>query len=252
MLNTLKDIDDTGTNLRGYAFHPASCGRVLVLEPPYELPDGMKDLRGVAGVVLKRKPNPDVADYINSLSDEEFSDLHKHEGLIVHGEMKQGPARGPRPPAPFSPPDIIANEIHTLASVFQRLAHTNENRAYFPTTPAPEFHCDGAATNLPNWRMTYALTGPQTLWHSYQRDSETPVVRRGMMGFPMIPKDNIGELNKDYFASEGALMFLTDSANALFHRSPDKEKGRRFVVTFDARSERRVNCGANCLFPCRS
>ena len=85
--------------------------------------------------------------------------------------MQQHHKVGPRDPAPFSPPDIIAKETLELSKAFARLAGTGEHHAYYPHKPAPEFHVDGAVTNRPYWRMTYALIGPQTLWHSYQRDA---------------------------------------------------------------------------------
>ena len=229
--------------------HPGGKGRVITLDAPYVLPEGM-DLRGIAGVVLKREQNPETAGWIKGLDNDTRAALHKTTAQYINGELRQSPGYGPhRPPA--MPPAEIAAEVIDLAAAFQRLANANKIDAWFPSAPAPKFHIDGAA-RTPCWRLTYAFTGAQTIWHSYKRSEQTPVHARGGIGFPMIPDNDIGEEGRDYFASEGALMFLWNSPNGLFHKSPQTSpEDKRFVLTLDAAAPRRSGCTLSCPHPCR-
>lgn len=241
---------ETGSDLRGVAYHPGGKGRVITLDPPYELPEGM-DLRGIAGVVLRRTQNAAAAAEINALPQEELAALRQHVGLYNGKEFTQKESDHPRhPPAPYAPPKNVAQEIVVLADAFQRLTGSKQSKAWFPSAPAPTFHVDGAVV-MPQWRLTYAFTGAQTIWHSYVRDKDTPVVNRGGVGFPVIPESRIGTEGKDFFASEGALMFLWNSPNGLFHATPPGQTDRRFVVTLDTPAPRRLDCTRSCPFPCR-
>ena len=243
-------IQATAQNLTGLTYHPAGKGRVIILDPPYALPEGM-DLRGIAGVVLKREQNPETAAAIRAMSDEDYRGLFKHEGRYDGTSLKQLYQRGPRPPAPFALPAFIMDEVRELSAAFTRLTGTNETGIHFPANrAAPQFHIDGMS-NRPAWRLTYAFTGAQTIWHSAERKDSTHVASFGTIGFPILPDDEAGAENIDYFKSEGALMFLTNSANGLFHKVPPEEPGRRFIATFDTYAPKRADCSRSCPFPCR-
>lgn len=248
---TLKDrAFDTGSNLRGVAYHPAANGRVITLDAPYELPEGM-DLRGIAGVVLKRTQNADAAAEINTMSQDDLAALRRHSGVYDGKSFSQIEPMGPHPAPPYAPPECLAREITELADAFHRLTKSPKITAWFPNAPAPTFHADGVMTRTPSWRLTYAFTGEQTVWHTYRRNENTPVLNRGGVGFPVIPEPETGKKGTDYFSSEGALMFLFNSPNALFHATPPAQNDRRFVITLDGFAPRREGCERSCPFPCR-
>jgi len=252
-MNALIDhIETVSAALKGYGYvHPGGNGRVIVLEPPYQLPSGM-DLRGIAGVVLKREQNLEIKAMLDNMSDEEKDILHKQAGRNKAGQLIQNPPMGPRPPASFDLPEPLRGEIETLSNIFQRLTGAQENVIWFPRTPAPQFHIDGTMTKNPVWRLTYAFSGAQTEWHRHIKTNETPVLKQGFVGFPILSENENGVNNIDYFASEGALMFLCHSDNGLFHRTPLGIYDKRFVVTMDAGAPKRENCTASCPFPCRT
>lgn len=250
----MRHINDTSDRLNGYgSVHPASAGRVITLDPPYELPSGM-DLRGIAGIILKREPKPAIADYINTLSPDGMEALRRNEALFDGKTLSENPGLGygPHKPPPFNIPEAIASEITELASALHALTDIKKSRLWFPSAPATTFHVDGSATDKPQWRMTYAFNGAQTVWHTYQRDENTPMERKMGLSYPSIPEDRIGADGKESHAAEGALIFLWNSANALFHRTPDNQPANRFVMTLDANVEKRgINCNLTCPRPCR-
>ena len=229
-------------------FHPGGQGRVITLDAPYVLPEGM-DLRGIAGVILKREQNPETAAAVAAM-DESLREKTRKQSGVYNGETIM-PAKGMGPYRPtYDPPAFLKPEIKELAAVFQRLTGGNETKVWFPQLPAKNFHVDGME-NRPQWRLTYAFSGAQTLWHSYRIDNHTP--RREYMGglYPIMPEDRIGTENKDYFTAEGALMFLWNSPNSLFHKTPEGHNTNRFLLTLDAASPKRADCARSCPFPCR-
>lgn len=241
-------IQKTSERLNGYGrVHPNSNGRVIVLD---EIPQQM-DLRGIAGIVCKRTKNPEIAAYINARSPEELKELRSNEALFDGHSLIQRPGNGPHRPAAFNLPAIIEKEVAELAKIFHDVTNAKTSRIWFPSAPATTFHVDGSQTNSPQWRMTFALNGDQTIFHNYQRDENTPMQRAMGLSYPVIPEDRIGTFGTDSFAAEGALIFLWNSKNALFHRTPDKQAENRFVVTIDANAPRQLNCQQNCPFPCR-
>jgi hypothetical protein len=229
-------------------YHPGGKGRVLALDAPYVLPEGM-DLRGIAGIVLKRKQNPETAAAIAAMDEASRKQAQSQIGFYNGKTISDPPAQGPHRPS-YHPPEFLKSEIEDLAAVFRRLAGVKETKVWFPQAPAQTFHVDGVETR-PQWRLTYAFTGAQTVWHSYRIDEHTP--RRETMGaiYPVMPDDKIGTENQDYFMAEGALMFLWNSPNSLFHKTPDHQDENRFLVTLDASSPQRADCNRSCPFPCR-
>lgn len=240
---------ETGSDLRSVTYHPGSKGRVITLDPPYELPEGM-DLRGIAGVVLKRMQNTAAAAEIDALSTTDLAELRRHRGSYDGKNFSRTEPMGPHPAPPYAPPENVAREITVLADAFHRLTNSPRVTAWFPNAPARTFHVDGAMVQ-PSWRLTYAFTGAQTLWHSYIRNENTPIERKGMVGFPVIPEAEVGREGKDFFPSEGALMFLWNSPNGLFHATPPAQDDRRFVLTLDGPAPKRAGCERSCPFPCR-
>lgn len=237
---------DAGSDLRGATYHPAANGRVITLDPPYELPEGM-DLRGIAGVVLKRTQNAQTAAYIRSLDDSGIAALRRAKAEFSGGKLVQkieGPRACPMPPSP------LAEEITEIASAFARLTRTDNVNLHMAYSNPREFHIDGTGFH-PNWRLTYAFEGAQTLWHRGIKTDSMPVKTVPGMGFPLLPKDQIGEEGKDFFPSEGALLFMTFSPNGLFHRAPNGDDSKRIVMTLDAHAPRRPDCSRSCPFPCR-
>ena len=231
-------------------YHPGGKGRVITLEAPYELPEGT-DLRGIAGVVLKREQNPETAAALAAMSDAEFASLHQHAGLYDGVALKQQLQMGPRPPAPFDLPAPIMDELKTLSSAFLRLTGAKETLIQFPSNRAAQkFHIDGANAK-PAWRLTYAFTGAQSLWHNAVRDETIPVCGDAMTGFPTLPDDKVGKKGVDYFAADGALVFLTYSPNGLFHQPPQEDGKRRLLAILNTNAPQRADCSRSCPFPCR-
>lgn len=236
----------------GVTYHPASQGRVIILDPPYELPPGM-DLRGIAGVVLKKEPNKEILSYIDGLSDEKYQAVHRGEASYVSKQgVIQKPPQGPRPSPPL-PEEILMDDISTLGRAFNRLTGIDNVGIHLRPSNAPLFHMDGAG-GMPSWRLTYAFTGDQTEWHTALANvpGRQASVKGGTV-FPLLRDNEIGENGIDFFPAEGALIFRTFSGgNGLFHRTPPNQPERRLVLTFDGLGSKNPNCGQNCPFPCRA
>lgn len=231
-------------------FHPLGKGRIIQLDPPYQLPEGM-DLRGIAAVILKREQNPETARYIVDMDSETRQALRRSEGRLVNNELAQKAQSGPRAPAPLPSEPLLA-ETAELVRAFNDLTKPAYLGFHLSASNALKFHTDGVGGRTPSWRLTYAYTGAQTICHTAILDDTFVVHGNGGTGFPLLPDQATGQQGVDYFEAQGAVLFRTFSANALVHKTPDGQDNTRVVLTIDANTPKNLNCTATCPFPCRT
>ena len=233
-------------------YHPGGRGRVLTLMEGAALPSGF-DLSGIAGVVIDRPQNPEIAQRVQDLSDEEFQKINTLDGRFDGQNFLGSMPSGPRPSKPFDPPEWLEGEISALSGVFQAVTGASSGSVYFRTANANQFHIDGAHNffeNNKSWRMTFALAGAQTIWHNAVYNPEAKYAEGLNKGFPALPESQIGRKGQDFYDTTGALLFRTESPTGLFHKSPDATADeRRLVVTFDTRVKTGP-CSKLCPNPC--
>ncbi len=233
-------------------YHPAGRGRVLTLMSGSGFPSNF-DLSGIAGVVIERPQNPEIAAKLKSLDDDDFQTINNLEGRFQEDRLLGTRPMGPRPGKAFEPPNWLEDEIHALSNIFQNVTGAKEGSVYFRTVKTNQFHIDGSRNPLPDnksWRMTFALAGAQTLWHTAIYDPAKQISSSFNKGYPALPDAEAGQLGRDYFYASGALVFRTESPNGLFHNSPPtSDDERRIVVTFDSRVKSGP-CSKLCPNPC--
>jgi hypothetical protein len=233
-------------------YHPGGRGRVLTLLDGAVLPQGF-DLSGIAGVVIDRAQNPDIAARLQSLDEEAYQTINRLEGRFQGNGFLGTMPMGPRPGKDFTPPEWLEDEIRKLSAVFQNVTGASSGSVYFRTANANQFHIDGAHNffeNNKSWRMTFALAGAQTIWHNAVYNPEAKYAEGLNKGFPALPESQIGKKGRDFYDTTGALLFRTESPSGLFHKSPDVTADeRRLVVTFDTRVKTGP-CSKLCPNPC--
>mgnify|MGYP006291992003 CR=1 FL=1 len=253
-------------------FHPSSQGRLITLDAPYDLPATLP-MDGIAGIQLKRPQNEELVDRIQHLSEANLAAFRMIRNSFANSVLQPAPKEGPRqPPSISSLADkslatLLEHEATELAQIFCNITGAPNARIWWPQQRAGEFHIDGGRNNVPtarSWRMTCALSGRQSVWHTFRYKPGDDIETRqgGFMTFPLIPEAQQGRPNIDYFEAEGPLIFRTNSlGSGLFHKTPTDDDGlrteraqlQRLMVTIDARAPKDGPCSVAglCPAPCQ-